>query len=68
MMVGVIRAAAGMVFVALMLTRPGPVPAHPHVFVEYRVALLFGAEGLGGVRFFWTMDEMFSAMIHQRLR
>jgi ABC-type uncharacterized transport system substrate-binding protein len=36
--------------------------------VEYRVALLFGAEGLGGVRFFWTMDEMFSAMIHQRLR
>ena len=45
---------------------PLPVRAHPHVFVDYRVMLLFEPGGLAGVRFVWTFDEMVSSALHQR--
>jgi ABC-type uncharacterized transport system substrate-binding protein len=40
--------------------------AHPHVFVDYRVILLFESAGLTGVRLVWTFDEMVSSSLHQR--
>jgi ABC-type uncharacterized transport system substrate-binding protein len=35
--------------------------AHPHVFIEQRVTLLFGATGLEALRVEWTFDELYSA-------
>jgi ABC-type uncharacterized transport system substrate-binding protein len=37
--------------------------AHPHVFVEHTITVMVAAEGLEGLRFAWTFDEMFSSMI-----
>jgi ABC-type uncharacterized transport system substrate-binding protein len=50
----------------LAMLAPPPVRAHPHVFVDYRVMLLFEPAGLAGVRFVWTFDEMVSSALHQR--
>jgi ABC-type uncharacterized transport system substrate-binding protein len=35
--------------------------AHPHVFIEQRVTLLFGTTGLEALRVEWTFDELYSA-------
>lgn len=37
--------------------------AHPHVFVEPSVTLVFDDKGLAGVRHRWVFDDMFSIMI-----
>ncbi len=37
--------------------------AHPHVFVDARVMLLFDGDGLAGFREEWTFDEMFGEFI-----
>jgi ABC-type uncharacterized transport system substrate-binding protein len=52
--------------VALAVLASAPVQAHPHVFVDYRVMLLFEATGLTGLRLVWTFDEMVSSALHQR--
>jgi len=46
-----------------MIVDVPPAKAHPHVFVDYGVVLLFGADGLTGVQVSWTFDEMFSSML-----
>jgi ABC-type uncharacterized transport system substrate-binding protein len=62
-------ASLGRALVALLaaLAAPGaaapPAGAHPHVFVEHVVTVLVGAEGLEGLHFAWTFDEMFSSMV-----
>ena len=39
--------------------------AHPHVFIDTRVAVVFDQKGIAGFRIEWKFDEMFSAMIIQ---
>jgi ABC-type uncharacterized transport system substrate-binding protein len=61
------RTVGCVVWLAVLATlAPVPVRAHPHVFVDYRVMLLFESAGLTGVRFAWTFDEMVSSALHQR--
>jgi ABC-type uncharacterized transport system substrate-binding protein len=49
----------------LLLGAPSPVPAHPHVFVDYAVTLLIGGDALDGIRLTWTFDDLFSGFILQ---
>ncbi|GAU09724.1 hypothetical protein DPF_2455 [Desulfoplanes formicivorans] len=42
---------------------PCPVSAHPHVYVDARVDVIFDDAGLSGFRVTWVFDEMFSNMI-----
>ena len=47
---------------------PLPARAHPHVFVDYGVVLLFGPEGMTGLEFTWTYDDLFSSLILESAR
>jgi ABC-type uncharacterized transport system substrate-binding protein len=58
------RRAAGLILGAIVLAAPAVAGAHPHVFVDVRLWLRFGAEGLTGLRVFWTFDEMASSALH----
>lgn len=40
-----------------------PVAAHPHVFIDYAVTVLFDDAGVKGIRMSWTFDEMYSSML-----
>lgn len=42
---------------------PSPAEAHPHVFIENSVQVVFDNSGMTGVRLQWTLDEMFSNVI-----
>jgi ABC-type uncharacterized transport system substrate-binding protein len=57
--------AAGVLLV-LVLGHPAPSLAHPHVFIDYSVTVLFGADGPEGVQFSWAFDDLFSSMILQQ--
>ena len=39
--------------------------AHPHVFIDNRIEIVFNEEGLEGFNHEWTFDEMFSSTIIQ---
>ena len=54
-------AAAGLVLAVLCI--PGPLRAHPHVFIEQQLTIVFDELGLAGIHARWMFDEMFSAMI-----
>src|SRR5215510_1320832 len=49
----------------LLLLIPGPAAAHPHVFVDYAVAVLVTGETVEGIRLTWTFDDLFSGFILQ---
>jgi ABC-type uncharacterized transport system substrate-binding protein len=55
----------GAVLLALVATLAMPEAArgHPHVFVDHTITVLVGADGLEGLQFAWTFDEMFSSMV-----
>ncbi len=40
-----------------------PASAHPHVFVESSITLVFDDNGLAGFRERWLLDEMFTAFL-----
>lgn len=42
---------------------PGTACAHPHVFADANVEIVFDSRGLAGFRVVWVFDEMFSNMI-----
>jgi ABC-type uncharacterized transport system substrate-binding protein len=48
----------------IVLGAPAVADSHPHVFVDVRVLLVFGTEGLTGMRVSWTFDEMVSSSLH----
>lgn len=52
-----------MVVTALLACWATSAMAHPHVFVEQRITLLFGAAGLDALRVEWTFDELYSASL-----
>ncbi len=37
--------------------------AHPHVFIEQKLKLIFNEEGMEGIHVNWRFDDMFSTMI-----
>ncbi|MCK4532230.1 DUF1007 family protein [bacterium] len=39
------------------------VAAHPHVFIDNEITIVFNQEGLAGIKIKWFFDEMFSSMI-----
>lgn len=47
-------------FVPLLLICITMLNAHPHIFVESRVDLVFDAKGFASVRNHWTFDELYS--------
>lgn len=52
-------------FISLIpwITSPGPVSAHPHLFIVQRLNVVFDDKGLAGIRIVWKMDEMFAEMV-----
>ena len=48
---------------AFLLACVLPAAAHPHVFINDKVTVLFEAGQLQGISFQWTFDDMFSNMI-----
>jgi ABC-type uncharacterized transport system substrate-binding protein len=49
----------------ILLASVGSAAAHPHVFVDYAVALVLTGDSLDGVRLAWTFDDLFSGFILQ---
>jgi len=37
--------------------------AHPHVFIDDAMTVIFGDRDIAGLRMSWTFDEMYSSMI-----
>ena len=52
-------------FIILILLFPAPsgVFAHPHVFIEQRLKIVFDEKGMAGIHVNWRFDDMFSTMI-----
>src|SRR5882724_10872788 len=48
---------------AAVMSVAGGARAHPHVFIDDAVTLIFGDRDIAGLRFSWTFDEMYSSMI-----
>jgi ABC-type uncharacterized transport system substrate-binding protein len=59
------RVTAAMVALALLLLLPRAAHGHPHAFVAYSFDLLFGADGLAGLRMTWEFDDFFSSLLLQ---
>jgi ABC-type uncharacterized transport system substrate-binding protein len=49
--------------VSLLAVGALPASAHPHVFINNRMTVIFDGGMLQGISFTWTFDEMFSNMI-----
>ena len=49
----------------LLLSSAGSAAAHPHVFVDYAVAVLLAGDAVEGIRLTWTFDDLFSGFIMQ---
>ena|ERR1700722_20586787 len=48
---------------AATLLSVSPAAAHPHVWIDYTVNVLFDDNDLTGVRISWTFDQMYSSML-----
>ena len=42
---------------------PRPAAAHPHIFIEEHVEVLFDQDTVTGVRMTWSFDELYSSML-----
>jgi ABC-type uncharacterized transport system substrate-binding protein len=53
-------------WLALLLAVAGasPAAAHPHVWIEHKMTVLFGDRG-AEIRMSWSFDEMYSSMVHE---
>lgn len=48
---------------AVGLVLPRPAAAHPHIFIEEHVEVLFDQDTVTGVRMTWSFDELYSSML-----
>jgi ABC-type uncharacterized transport system substrate-binding protein len=64
-LVGFFRRSLPPLVLLLLLALPDRGHAHPHVFVAYSFDLVFGADGLDGVRMTWEFDDFFSSLLLQ---
>ncbi len=53
------------IFSSLLITSNATTWAHPHVFIQQNLKIVFNENGLAGFNVHWTFDEMFSNMICQ---
>jgi ABC-type uncharacterized transport system substrate-binding protein len=52
------------IFIPLFLSLfSASVPAHPHVFIDSSLTVVFDEKGLAGFKVRWVFDEMFSSVI-----
>jgi len=51
------------VLLPIFLLSAAPASAHPHVFIDYTVTVLFDDKAAQAVRLSWTFDEMYSSML-----
>ncbi len=42
---------------------PRPAAAHPHIFIEEHVEVLFDQDSVTGLRMTWSFDELYSSML-----
>jgi ABC-type uncharacterized transport system substrate-binding protein len=47
----------------LIVLTPRPAAAHPHIFVEQHMEVLFDQNGITAVRMSWSFDEMYSTSL-----
>lgn len=47
-------------FLTVFLFFVGHLFAHPHVFIQAKLQVIFDSDGLNGIRVFWAMDDMIS--------
>ena len=57
--VGILLLAFGAAYLPVTAT------AHPHVFIDWGVGLLFSGDRIDGIRLTWTFDDLFSGFILQ---
>lgn len=59
---------AGLILAGLVAATAGPAVAHPHVFIDATVEVIFDAEGrASALRIGWTYDDLFSlVMVEER--
>jgi len=56
--------AGGIRLILALLALPAPALAHPHVFVDARIEVIFDTQNRAtGLRIGWTYDDLFSLMI-----
>jgi ABC-type uncharacterized transport system substrate-binding protein len=48
---------------ALALLLPAAAEAHPHIFVEHHMQVLFDRSGVTGLHMVWSFDEMYSSTL-----
>jgi ABC-type uncharacterized transport system substrate-binding protein len=48
---------------AVALALPIAAAAHPHIFIEHRMQLLFDQTGVTGLRMVWRFDELYSSTL-----
>jgi ABC-type uncharacterized transport system substrate-binding protein len=60
---GVRRASALAALGTLFTIVPHPAAAHPHIFVEHHMEVLFDQHGVTGLRMSWSFDEMYSSTL-----
>ena len=59
----ILRVLAYVAFPLFTLFLSPEVHAHPHVFIEQCLNLVFDDKGLAGIKVHWKFDDMFSSMI-----
>ena len=47
----------------LLIISNGTTWAHPHVFIEQNLKIVFDEKGMAGFNVHWKFDDMFSSMI-----
>jgi len=53
----------------MVLSRPVPASAHPHVWVKFHSEIVYAPDGgMTGIRHAWTFDDMFSAYALQGIK
>ena len=45
------------------LSMSGSARAHPHVFIDYAMTLIFDDRGIAGLQLTWTFDAMYSSLL-----
>ncbi len=59
-LIGVLAYCAVPVFTLFLLPE---VHAHPHIFIEQRLNVVFDDKGLAGIKVRWLFDDMFASMV-----
>jgi ABC-type uncharacterized transport system substrate-binding protein len=61
-----VRQGVGLVLLVFGVAHwPSGATAHPHVFIDCEMDLLFSGDRIDGIRLTWTFDDLFSGFILQ---